>query len=92
MATIQKRLEVKAPPNPPVLRELPPRNTPKKFWAVSLFPHDRQSLTQSQLCCDSAAHDMRAVLAESLLPLADQNLQLNTKNARPCNYTHELTI
>ena len=36
VAAVEKRLEVK---NPPVLRELPPRNTPKKFSAVSLSSH-----------------------------------------------------
>ena len=32
----QKKLQVKAPPSPPTPRIRPPRNTPKKLWAVSL--------------------------------------------------------
>ena len=35
---LQKQLAVQAPPNPPTLRELPYRNTPKKMWDVSLLP------------------------------------------------------
>ena len=39
LAAVPKRLEVKAPLNPPVLRELPLRNTPKKFSEVSFSSH-----------------------------------------------------
>lgn len=35
---LQKQLAVQAPLNPPTLRELPYRNTPKKMWDVSLLP------------------------------------------------------